>query len=88
MSGASPDDGAIPPTGNILDVSNLPAPEPLRRILERTALLRPGESLTVHHSRVPCLLYTRLAERGLAVTTDPRPDGPVVLVITRPLNTP
>ncbi|MBF0176036.1 MAG: DUF2249 domain-containing protein [Magnetococcales bacterium] len=64
-----------------LDVRDLPAPEPLFQILRLAATLTPGERLIVHHNRVPCLLYARLAERGLQVVTEqPSPEW-VVLTI-------
>lgn len=67
-----------------LDVSTLPAPEPMIRILEAVATLRAGESLRVEHSRVPHLLYPRLSDRGLEVETREHPDGRVTLIILRP----
>jgi TusA-related sulfurtransferase len=67
-----------------LDVRGLAAPEPMVKILEATASLPPGTQLTVLHSRVPILLYPRLAERGLLVETQERDDGVVQLTIERP----
>ena len=67
-----------------LDVRALPAPEPMVRILEATAALETGAVLKVIHNRVPTLLYPRLAERGLEVSTDEREDGIVELTIIRP----
>ncbi|MBF0271482.1 MAG: DUF2249 domain-containing protein [Magnetococcales bacterium] len=67
-----------------LDVRTLPAPEPMIRILEAVATLYPGETLQVHHSRVPHLLYPRLQERGVSVETRELPDGEVLLSIRRP----
>ncbi|MBF0214590.1 MAG: DUF2249 domain-containing protein [Magnetococcales bacterium] len=67
-----------------LDVRDLPAPEPMIRILEHVALLHPGETLQVHHNRIPHLLYPRLQERGVVVETHTAPDGMVLLTIRRP----
>ncbi|MBF0153304.1 MAG: DUF2249 domain-containing protein [Magnetococcales bacterium] len=69
----------------LLDVRDLPAPEPLHKILHMAASLAPGDRLVVHHSRVPCLLYARLAERGLQVVTEQPSVDLVVLTIQRPL---
>jgi TusA-related sulfurtransferase len=66
-----------------LDVRDLAAPEPMVKILEATATLQPGAVLLVTHSRVPSLLYPRLAERGLSVETVERADGVVELTIKR-----
>jgi uncharacterized protein (DUF2249 family) len=66
-----------------LDVRELPAPQPLQRILEACARLVPGETLVVHHCRKPCLLYGQLEERGLAVQTEQVSGELVVLTITR-----
>ncbi|MBF0629180.1 MAG: DUF2249 domain-containing protein [Magnetococcales bacterium] len=68
----------------ILDVRELPAPEPMIHILEAVTTLFPGETLRVRHNRTPHLLYPRLHERGLAVETEILPDGDVLLVIRRP----
>jgi TusA-related sulfurtransferase len=68
-----------------LDVRGLAAPEPMVKILETTASLPTGTILTVLHSRIPALLYPRLAERGLSVETVERSDGVVQLTIQRPV---
>ncbi|MBF0613837.1 MAG: DUF2249 domain-containing protein [Magnetococcales bacterium] len=67
-----------------LDVRELPAPEPMLRILEAVSTLAPGESLLVHHNRIPHLLYPRLTERGLTVETNVPQDGEILLTIHRP----
>ncbi|MBF0371132.1 MAG: DUF2249 domain-containing protein [Magnetococcales bacterium] len=67
-----------------LDVRALPHPEPLKRILEETTRLAPGGTLTVLHNRIPYLLYPRLAERGLLVDTEEKPENRVILTIRRP----
>ncbi|MBF0454536.1 MAG: DUF2249 domain-containing protein [Magnetococcales bacterium] len=68
-----------------LDVRGLAPPDPMVKILEATATLQPGATLTVLHSRVPALLYPRLAERGLLVETVEE-EGLVRLTIQRPPN--
>ncbi|MBF0135282.1 MAG: DUF2249 domain-containing protein [Magnetococcus sp. DMHC-1] len=73
------------PATRFLDVRDLPAPEPLLQIMQYTATLTPGERLIVHHNRVPCLLYPRLAERGLEVHTEQQAPDLVILTIQRPL---
>lgn len=67
-----------------LDVRNLPPPQPMIRILEAVATLHPGTKLVIKNSRVPHLLYPRLKERGLEVTTEEQPNGEVILTILRP----
>ncbi len=67
-----------------LDLRDLPPPEPMIRVLERVATLSPNETLIVHHSRIPRLLYPRLKERGLIVTTDELANDHVLLTIRRP----
>ncbi|MBF0341505.1 MAG: DUF2249 domain-containing protein [Magnetococcales bacterium] len=70
-----------------LDVRHLPSPEPMIHILEAVTCLSPGDILHVRHNRIPRLLYPRLQERGVAVTTEELPDGDVILTIRRPEQT-
>jgi len=67
-----------------LDVSGLPAPEPLETIVNRLAKLQHGETLHVYHRQDPCLLYPYLDENGFAWTKreEPQPGG-VHLFISR-----
>lgn len=67
------------PTGRVrlLDVSDLPPPEPLERAVAALGTLGPGEALRLHHRREPCLLYPILDERGFAHLTRSVVDGEV-----------
>jgi uncharacterized protein (DUF2249 family) len=47
-----------------LDVSTLPAPEPLEQTLDALATLAPGERLVLHHRRQPYPLYDLLKRLG------------------------
>ncbi|EGV20146.1 DUF2249 domain-containing protein [Thiocapsa marina] len=47
-----------------LDVSALPAPEPMERILDALADLPPGDRLCVLHRREPYPLYDMLRRMG------------------------
>jgi uncharacterized protein (DUF2249 family) len=47
-----------------LDVSDLPAPEPMERILDALADLPPGDRLCVLHRREPYPLYDMLRRMG------------------------
>jgi len=47
-----------------IDVSQLVPPEPMMRILEALAQLKPGDTLLVHHVRRPAYLYPKLEELG------------------------
>ncbi|MBF0610837.1 MAG: DUF2249 domain-containing protein [Magnetococcales bacterium] len=73
-----------PPPPALLDVRDLPPPEPMVRVLQAVTGLQPGQSIQVIHHRLPHLLYPRLAERNLQVTTREEEDGSVLLTITRP----
>jgi uncharacterized protein (DUF2249 family) len=60
-----------------LDVRDLPPPEPMQRILEVLATLRPGEWLHVHHARRPVYLLPLLEQQGHHHECEPRADGTV-----------
>ena len=47
-----------------LDVSELPAPEPMQRVLSELGRLGPGEFLRVRHRREPFPLYAMLGDLG------------------------
>lgn len=49
---------------HILDVSDLPAPEPLERTLDALALLPAGDRLLLRHRRQPFPLYDLLRRMG------------------------
>ena len=44
----------------LLDVSDLPPPEPLERTLDAAEELVPGQYLRMLHRRDPCMLYANL----------------------------
>ncbi|GAB2594122.1 hypothetical protein GCM10027034_29060 [Ramlibacter solisilvae] len=64
-----------------IDVRSLPPPEPLVAILRRIRELRTGDSLIVHHNRVPVLLFPELAEIGWEAEQIPAPAGEVRLLL-------
>ena len=66
-----------------IDVSALPPPEPMVKILEALAALPPGGALHVRHARVPIYLYARLDAMGCAHQTTEVGPGHVELVITK-----
>ena len=48
----------------VLDVSNLPAPEPLERTLDAVCKLSQGDRLLLRHRRQPFPLYDMLRRMG------------------------
>ncbi|MES2640359.1 MAG: DUF2249 domain-containing protein [Myxococcota bacterium] len=64
-----------------IDVSRLPPPEPMRRVL--AALDAGALPLRVIHAREPALLYPKLVERGLTWDVRPRGGG-VEIHVRRP----
>ena len=67
-----------------LDVSLLPPPLPMVRILETLRELGPGQTLLVHHVRRPLHLYPRLDALGCTHETREYPDGKIEVRITTP----
>jgi uncharacterized protein (DUF2249 family) len=63
----------------LLDVRDLPPPEPLKRTLETLAELDGGVLLQVN-DRVPQHLFPRLDERGFAYDAVEREDGVVTAI--------
>jgi TusA-related sulfurtransferase len=71
-----------------IDVSHLPPPLPMVRILETLRDLGPGETLLVHHTRRPIHLYPKLEALGCQhETTEPAP-GKIEVRITNPATRP
>lgn len=68
----------------VIDVSNLPPPLPMVRILESLRDLGPGETLLVHHTRRPIHLYPKLEALGCTHETTDLPSGAVTVRITNP----
>ncbi len=73
------------PAGRVIELDNrgLAPPEPMVRVLDAAAELRPGDRLVVRNDRRPLFLYPELAERGLCHHTEDLPDGTVRVVIWR-----
>ncbi len=59
-----------------LDVSDLPAPEPLQRVLDALAELQRGDQLCMLHRHEPLLLYQYLDELDFSYRVEPKDDGP------------
>ena len=75
-----------------IDARDLEPPEPLERVLQALALLRPGQSIRLLLPREPFPLYPILAARGYAHVTHMDADGGYVIRIRQadapPENTP
>lgn len=69
-------------SSGVLDLRELPPPEPMMRVLGAVAALAVGERLVVRLARDPLLLYPRLAERGMRVETVAGDHGEVWLTVT------
>ena len=70
-------------TEQLLDVSDLPPPEPLEQCLAALEVLPPGVYLRVLHSREPYLLYPFLDEGGFAYVTVTGERTPLEIFIWR-----
>ena len=68
----------------IVDLVDLPAPEPLERVLALTVALPSGGTLAVRLPRVPHLLLPRLTARGLVHAVHERADGRALLHVVAP----
>ncbi len=68
----------------LLDVTDLPPPEPLERVLDALADLPAGDSLKVRLPMEPVLLYSMLRSMGLVWERSSVPGGAVELVIWEP----
>ncbi len=68
----------------MLDVRDLPAPEPMERILAACARLAPGDALAARTPRFPQLLLSLLERRGLTWAALEEPDGSGVVYVERP----
>ena len=67
-----------------IDVSHLPPPLPMVRILETLRGLGPGETLLVHHTRRPIHLYPKLDALGCTHETTEVAPGKIQVRITNP----
>lgn len=71
------------PIDEILDFSDLPAPEPLEHLLRAAAGLAPGETLVALLPRDPVHARPHLRARGLAIEVEVRPDGRALVRVWR-----
>lgn len=70
------------PSSEILvDARGLEPPEPMERVMQTLALLRPGQSIRLLLHREPFPLYSLLAERGYRHATRMEADGSYVILI-------
>ncbi len=70
------------PTNEILvDARGLEPPEPMEKVMQVLALLRPGQSIRMLLHREPFPLYAILAERGYRHDTRMQADGSYVILI-------
>ena len=67
-----------------IDVSHLPPPLPMVRILETLRDLGPGETLLVNHTHRPIHLYAKLDALGCTHETTELSPGKIQVRITRP----
>jgi hypothetical protein len=72
---------------HLLDVSELPPPEPLERVLDALADLPAGDSLLVRLPMEPVLLYPMLRSMGLSWTRRAVSGAPIELLIWEPAGT-
>ena len=71
-----------------IDVSQLPPPLPMVRILETLRELGPGETLLVQHTRLPIHLFPKLDALGCTHETTELTPGKVEVRITNPTSRP
>ena len=69
----------------MVDARGLEPPEPMERVMQTLALLRPGQSIRLLLHREPFPLYPLLAERGYRHATRMEADGSYVILI-RPID--
>ena len=72
------------PVAREIDVSHLPPPLPMVRILETLRELEAGQSLLVHHTRRPIHLYPKLDALGCTHETHEPTPGKIDVLITKP----
>ena len=68
----------------LVDLSDLPAPEPLERALEETAQMDRGQARLFRVPQHPNLLLPRLSERGLSHEVALYEDGAALVHVRRP----
>jgi TusA-related sulfurtransferase len=65
----------------LVDARGLEPPEPMEKVMQALALLRPGQSIRLLLHREPFPLYPLLAERGYRHDTTMAADGSYVILI-------
>ena len=65
----------------LVDARGLEPPEPMEKVMQVLALLRPGQSIRMLLHREPFPLYAILAERGYHHETRMEADGSYVILI-------
>jgi TusA-related sulfurtransferase len=65
----------------LVDARGLEPPEPMEKVMQTLALLRPGQSIRMLLHREPFPLYAILAERGYRHETRMEVDGSYVILI-------
>jgi TusA-related sulfurtransferase len=65
----------------LVDARGLEPPEPMEKVMQTLALLRPGQSIRMLLHREPFPLYDILAERGYRHETRMEADGSYVILI-------
>lgn len=65
----------------LVDARGLEPPEPMEKVMQALALLRPGQAVRLLLHREPFPLYPLLAERGFRHATRMEADGSYVILI-------
>jgi TusA-related sulfurtransferase len=65
----------------LVDARGLEPPEPMEKVMQTLALLRPAQTIRLLLHREPFPLYPILAERGYRHATTPQDDGSYVILI-------
>ncbi len=65
----------------LIDARGLEPPEPMEKVLQTLALLRPGQTIQLLLHREPFPLYPILAERGYRHETRMAADGSYAILI-------
>jgi hypothetical protein len=73
----------LPPDA-VLDLRDLPAPEPMERILDACARLAPGGAVAARTPRFPRMLLSLLERRGLRWAALEEADGTGLVYAERP----
>jgi TusA-related sulfurtransferase len=72
---------SIPTQEILVDARGLEPPQPMEKVLQALALMRPGQSIRLLLHREPFPLYPLLAERGYRHATRMEADGSYVILI-------